>query len=121
MGPSGFRLIANITRQTSGRVAGRLLLSLLCFFTNVVAPHAITQRTLTTTLARRLGIRVRGRVPAPLLRCVLGELSSALIDDQNIFPQRALATGFHFTAPAWRSCLDAMLGDELSARPSLVH
>jgi uncharacterized protein (TIGR01777 family) len=84
---------------------------------NVVAPHAITQRILTTTLARRLGLRVRGRIPVPLLRCALGELSSALIDDQNVTPTQALDSGFQFTQPAWRSCLDAMFDDEMSATP----
>lgn len=75
---------------------------------NVVAPHAITQRTLATTLARRLGRCVRGRIPAGLLRCGLGEFSSALLDDQRVVPQRALDAGFHYTHPAWRSCLDAL-------------
>jgi uncharacterized protein (TIGR01777 family) len=88
---------------------------------NVVAPHSITQRTLATTLARRVGCRVWGRLPAPLLRCVLGELSSALIDDQTVTPRRALDAGFQFMQPAWRSCLDAMFGDPTSARSSLVH
>lgn len=77
---------------------------------NVVAPHAITQRAFASTLARRLGLRVRGRLPAPLLRCVLGELASALIDDQNVTPRKALDTGFQFAHPAWRSCLDAIFG-----------
>jgi len=88
---------------------------------NVAAPNAITQRSLATTLARRLGLRVRGRLPAPLLRCALGELSSALIDDENVIPLRALNAGFQFAQPAWRSCLDAMYGDEPSARPFLAH
>ena len=75
---------------------------------NVVAPHAITQRTLAATLAHRLGRCVRGRIPAGLLRLGLGEFSSALLDDQRVAPQRALDAGFHYTHPAWRSCLDAL-------------
>lgn len=78
---------------------------------NVVAPHAITQRALATGLANGVGSRVRGHIPAPLLRCVLGELSSALIDDQNIVPTKAIDAGFVFANPAWRSVLDTMFGE----------
>lgn len=78
---------------------------------NVVAPHAITQRALAAGLANGVGRRVRGRIPAPLLRCALGELSSALIDDQNIRPAKATDAGFTFANPAWRSALDAMFAE----------
>jgi uncharacterized protein (TIGR01777 family) len=84
----------------------------LCGPLNVVAPHALTQHALTHTLARRLGVRVRGRIPAPLLRGVLGEFASALIDDQNVLPEKALGAGFLFAHPAWRSALDAIFGDD---------
>ena len=77
---------------------------------NVVAPAAVSQRALAQTLAVRLGRPVRGRVPARALRLLLGEFSAALLDDQNVVPQRALAAGFRFAHPAWRSCLEAMFG-----------
>jgi uncharacterized protein len=74
---------------------------------NVVAPHAISQQTLAKTLAPRIGVKVRGRIPAGLLRCALGEFASALIDDQNVAPAKALEAGFKYAHPAWRSWLDA--------------
>lgn len=77
---------------------------------NVVSPAAVSQRALAQTLAARLGKKVWGNLPAPALRGLLGEFSAALLDDQNVTPERALAAGFHFTHPAWRSCLDAMFG-----------
>jgi uncharacterized protein (TIGR01777 family) len=77
---------------------------------DVVAPHSITQQTLARTLAPRIGTRVRGRLPAVLLRCVLGEFASALIDDQNVLPTKALAAGFKFAHPAWRSWLELIEG-----------
>ena len=77
---------------------------------NVVSPATVSQRSLAQTLAARLGKKVRGNLPAPALRGLLGEFSAALLDDQNVTPERALAAGFHFTHPAWRSCLDAMFG-----------
>ncbi len=85
---------------------------------NVVAPNPITQRTLATGIAGRLGRRVRGRIPAPLLRAVLGEFSSTLIDDQNVVPVKALGSGFMFTHPAWRCALDAMFEDAEVPRQS---
>jgi uncharacterized protein len=73
---------------------------------NVVAPHAITQRTLARSLAPRVGRCVRGCLPTWLLRGLLGEFSCALLDEQNVIPGKALAAGFRFNHPAWRSCLD---------------
>ena len=73
---------------------------------NVVAPHATTQRTLARSLAPRVGRCVRGCLPTWLLRRLLGEFSSTLLDEQNIVPAKALAAGFRFNHPAWRSCLD---------------
>jgi uncharacterized protein len=77
---------------------------------DVVAPHCITQHTLAKTLAPRIGARVRGRIPAGLLRCVLGEFASALIDDQNVLPTKALDARFKFAHPAWRSWLESIYG-----------
>ena len=62
----------------------------------------------TPPALRASNICVRGRLPAGLLRCGLGEFSSALLDDQRVLPQRALDADFRYTHPAWRSCLDAL-------------
>jgi uncharacterized protein len=77
---------------------------------DVVAPHCITQHTLAKTLAPRIGTKVRGRIPAGLLRCALGEFASALIDDQNVLPTKALEARFKYAHPAWRSWLDSAFG-----------
>jgi NAD dependent epimerase/dehydratase family enzyme len=73
---------------------------------NVVAPHAITQRTLVTSFAGRLARSVIGHAPAWLLRVALGEFATALLDDQRVVPAAAEAAGFCYQHPAWRSYLD---------------
>jgi uncharacterized protein (TIGR01777 family) len=86
---------------------------------NVVSPHPVTQRALATGLAQRVGQPIRGRLPAPLLRCVLGELASALVDDQFVIPAKATAAGFRFAHPAWRGAVDAIFEEtEASATTS---
>jgi hypothetical protein len=77
---------------------------------NVTSPHAITQRTLATSLAQRLGKKVRGCVPPWLLQTGLGEFSRALLDDQRVVPRRAMDAGFHFLQPAWRGFLEDLFG-----------
>ena len=84
---------------------------------NIVSPHPVTQRALATGLAHRVGQPIRGRVPAPLLRSLLGELASALIDDQLVVPAKAIGAGFHFVHPAWRGALDAIFDGENEAHP----
>ena len=66
---------------------------------NVTAPHAATQREFSTALAAQLHRRVLARLPAPLLRAVLGEFSSALLDDQCVLPAKAMVAGFTFAQP----------------------
>jgi uncharacterized protein len=96
-----------ISREDAvGLIAFALECSHLAGPINVVAPHATTQRTLARSLAPRVGRCVRGCLPAWLLRGVLGEFSCTLLDEQNVGPAQALAAGFRFNQPAWRSCLD---------------
>ncbi len=75
---------------------------------DVVAPHCVTQSTLAKSLAPRVGAHVRGRIPEKLLRCVLGEFASALIDNQNVAPAKALDANFKYAHPAWRSWLESL-------------
>jgi len=63
---------------------------------NVVAPTATTQGEFTAAVADAVGSRVVGRLPAWLLRATLGELSSAVLNDEHVVPSVALAAGFRF-------------------------
>ena len=87
---------------------------------NVVSPHAITQRTLVTSIAGRLGRSVIGKVPGWLLGASLGEFATALLDDQRVVPAAAESAGFHYQHPAWRSCLDHLF-DQHGLDAALIH
>ena len=67
---------------------------------NCTAPAAVTNRTLTKSLAARLSRPViLPSVPAPVLRIVLGEFSHILIRGQRVAPRRLTDAGFVFTYP----------------------
>jgi len=69
---------------------------------NVTGPNPITQSDFACGVAKACHRRVLCRLPRTLLRMVLGEFASAILDDQHIVPRRAEALGFHFSHPAWR-------------------
>jgi hypothetical protein len=105
--------ISWISREDAVRlIAFALELQQLRGPVNVVSPHAITQRTLVTSIAGRLGRSVIGSVPGWLLRIGLGEFATALLDDQRVVPVAAEAAGFRYQHPAWRSCLDHLFSEE---------
>jgi hypothetical protein len=76
---------------------------------NVVAPNPLSHRAFAVTLATHFGRRLRGAIPAWLLRGVLGEFSCTLLDDQRVVPRCAMAAGFVFRHPAWRAWVDSRL------------
>jgi uncharacterized protein (TIGR01777 family) len=63
---------------------------------NAVAPQPVNQASFARTMAASFGRRVWLRVPAwPLRRCA-GEMSTLLLDGQQVVPQQALVTGYRF-------------------------
>ena len=77
---------------------------------NLTAPHPVTNRELTRTLARVLGRP--GFLPAPgfALRLALGEMADSLLQGQRAVPSRLLELGYVFRwpdlEPALRNLLD---------------
>ncbi|SEL10855.1 hypothetical protein SAMN05216359_105214 [Roseateles sp. YR242] len=70
---------------------------------NAVAPELHTQAAFTQALASAVGRRAWMRVPAQPLRWCAGEMSTLLLDGQQVWPKRALAGGFVYrfaTLPA---------------------
>ena len=63
---------------------------------NVVAPVKTTNETFTRAVAASVGSHVWGRVPAWLLRAAMGELATAVLDDDYVVPRALLAAGFEF-------------------------
>jgi uncharacterized protein (TIGR01777 family) len=77
---------------------------------NLAAPHPVTNRELTQTLARTLGRP--GFLPAPgfALRIALGEMADSLLQGQRAVPSRLGELGYTFRwpelGPALRNLLD---------------
>jgi uncharacterized protein len=77
---------------------------------NLTAPHPVTNRELTKTLARALGRP--GFLPAPgfALRIALGEMADSLLQGQRAVPSRLSELGYAFRwpvlEPALRNLLD---------------
>jgi uncharacterized protein len=78
---------------------------------NLTAPNPVTDDELTAALhaaLRRPDFRWL-RVPAPLLRAGLGEMSAELLTSARVLPARLLAAGFTFSYPTIGAALEAEL------------
>jgi uncharacterized protein len=78
---------------------------------NLTAPNPVTNAELTAALRHAFGrpdLRWL-RVPEPVLRLGLGEMSSELLTSARVLPRRLLAAGFEFKYPT----IDAALAAEL--------
>lgn len=76
---------------------------------NATAPTPIRQAQFARAMGTALGRPARLRVPAWLLRMMLGEMSVLLLGGQCALPEKALAAGFSFLFPQ----IDAALADVL--------
>jgi uncharacterized protein (TIGR01777 family) len=78
---------------------------------NAVAPvpviHSQFQRALGTALHRPVWLRV----PAFVLRAMLGEMAQLLVDGQHVVPRRAVEAGFKFRFRQLSGALADLLGD----------
>jgi hypothetical protein len=78
---------------------------------NLTAPNAVTDGELTAALHaafRRPDFRWL-RVPAPLLKLALGEMSAELLTSARVLPGRLLDAGFEFSYPVIGAALAAEL------------
>ena len=76
---------------------------------NLTAPVPVTNAEFTADLARVLRRPALLRIPAPVLRAGLGELSGELLGSQRVVPHRLLEAGFAFQYPRIASALAAEL------------
>lgn len=78
---------------------------------NVVAPHPVTNRDFTATLARVLRRPALCPAPAGILRLALGEMADALLlSSACVQPERLLASGYRFHFPDLEGALRHLLG-----------
>jgi uncharacterized protein len=76
---------------------------------NLTAPAPVTNAVFTAELARALHRPAVLRIPAPVLRAVLGELAVELLGSQRVVPGRLLESGFEFRHPDIASAFAAEL------------
>lgn len=78
---------------------------------NAVAPHPVTNRELTTALAKQLSRPALLPVPAFALRLALGEMADALLlSGARVTSRRLEETGYRFQHPGIGEALEALLG-----------
>jgi hypothetical protein len=76
---------------------------------NLTAPHAVSNRQFTETLARCLHRPARLHVPEWVLKLALGEMSDLLLTGQNVMPRKLLDAGFQFQFIDLKEALDDVL------------
>ncbi len=76
---------------------------------NFTAPHAVSQVEFSRALGRALRRPARLRAPAPLLRGLLGEMSTLLLEGAAAEPRRLREAGFRWRHPELEDALDAVL------------
>ena len=79
---------------------------------NAVAPEPVSQGQAMRLLAKACGVDVAGRVPAGLLRMLLGEFSTTMLDDQAVVPRRALNAGFEFQCRTFAEFVRSLNGGQ---------
>ncbi|MFM5440351.1 TIGR01777 family oxidoreductase [Aeromonas enteropelogenes] len=76
---------------------------------NGTAPHPVSNREFSQTLAHTLHRPHLFFVPAALLRLMMGEASDLLLTGQHVLPARLQQAGFHFTYPELPQALTNLL------------
>lgn len=79
---------------------------------NCTAPHPVRNREFTRILAKVLKKWIiLPAVPAFVLRTLLGEFGSVLVDGQRVLPRRLLDAGYTFRFPTLEEALRDVLGN----------
>jgi len=76
---------------------------------NVVAPQPQRQRDFQRALTRMLQRPLWLRIPAPLLRAMMGDMSELLVRSQRVTPRLLQDRGFEFRFPALEAALEDLV------------
>lgn len=76
---------------------------------DLTAPHPVTNRELSRTLARTLGRPCLLPVPRAMLRLVFGDMAEVLLASQRALPQRLEEAGFSFRHAGLGGALEDLL------------
>jgi uncharacterized protein (TIGR01777 family) len=78
---------------------------------NCTAPNPVRNMELTKALGEALGKPTfLPAVPGFMIRMIMGEFGSVLLEGQKVFPKRLLDTGFQFKFPKIKRALQDLLG-----------
>lgn len=64
---------------------------------NCTSPQAITNETFTKALGKQVNRPTWFSVPTSMLNILMGQGAELLLTSQNVYPQKLLTNGFHFT------------------------
>lgn len=84
---------------------------------NATAPNPVTHRQFMQTLAQVLHRPLLLRIPAFVLRGLLGEMAQLLVDGQQVLPAKAAAQGFTFSFPLLEPALQSLFQKPAEAAP----
>jgi uncharacterized protein len=76
---------------------------------NATAPAPVRNQELTSEIARVLRRPAFMRVPKIALKTALGEFAESLLASQRVVPELALAAGFRFQFPDFRSAVEDLV------------
>ncbi len=77
---------------------------------NSVAAETPSQGDFSRALARSFGRGVHLRMPEAPMRWLMGEMSTLLLDGQNVVPKAAMEAGYRFEFPALGPALEDLAG-----------
>ncbi len=77
---------------------------------NAAAPAPVRNRDFARALGKALGRPALLPAPAPVLRSLLGEMATLVLDGQRVVPRRAAELGFRFRFPELPEALRDILG-----------
>jgi uncharacterized protein len=77
---------------------------------NATSPYPVTNSEFSKTLGRVLKRPSVARVPAPVLRLVVGEFSKELLDSRRVLPMKLTDSGYEFRYPQLETALRHLLG-----------
>jgi uncharacterized protein len=77
---------------------------------NLTAPNPVRNRDLAAALGRALHRPSLLPAPAFLMKLILGEFGSVLLQGQRVIPRRLLESGFTFSHPEINGALESIVG-----------
>lgn len=79
---------------------------------NVTTPYPITHLELAKHLTREMNVHTRFNIPRFLLKMILGKRAGALLQGQNVYPQKLIDMKFPFQYPQIEGALKEVFAKE---------